>query len=53
MPVLHSGNIASQQASPLFDFTLRELLLFAQDAQAIADNHGSPILDLHIEMDGE
>src|SRR6266480_2719947 len=40
MPVLNSGNVASQQSCPFFNIPLRELLLLAHVTQAVSNNHG-------------
>src|SRR5271157_6339412 len=37
--VLDAGNVTTQQSRPLLDVPLGELLLFAQGAKAVTDNH--------------
>jgi len=39
--ILYAGNIATKQASALFDVALGKSLFLAHCAEAIADNHGS------------
>ena len=40
VPVFDARDIAAEQAGPLFNFALREFLLFPQNSQSVADNHG-------------
>jgi hypothetical protein len=37
--IFHARNVAAKQSGALFDVPLGELLLFAQSAKSIADNH--------------
>src|SRR5713226_4769114 len=42
--VFDAGDVAAQQTGALLDVALRKLLVFAQDPQAVADNHGFSFL---------
>jgi len=43
MTTFHTGNVTAKQASTLFDVPLREFLVFAECAKAVANDHGGII----------
>ncbi len=39
MAALNAGDVAAQQTGAFLDVALRKLFVFAQDPQAVADDH--------------